>query len=102
MFGFGEGGGNTKEWGQECWSLVFDEETVDSIILIDSISMGDGSIPHTPLLGVATPQTPAIKCKGALFNFRVCNVGCEPIGRKEGKCRVKSIWYGQPSTQRLQ
>jgi hypothetical protein len=37
-----------------------DEETVKKIWMIDSISVGDGGIPHTPPLGVATPQTPAM------------------------------------------
>ncbi|MGD8456051.1 MAG: hypothetical protein PVF83_06685 [Anaerolineales bacterium] len=37
------------EWIQDCWWLACDEETVGYYSVIDSLSAGDGSIPHTPL-----------------------------------------------------
>jgi hypothetical protein len=55
--------------------------------------VGDGSIPHTPLLGRNPPQTPGIKCIVALFNSLVCNMGSEPIGRKEGL--YEEIWISE-------
>ena len=41
-------------------SLGVDMETVDNVFLTDSIFVGTGGSPHTPPLGVATPQTPAM------------------------------------------
>ncbi|MGD8457865.1 MAG: hypothetical protein PVF83_15905 [Anaerolineales bacterium] len=72
------------EWIQDCWLLVWDEETVENGFLIGCVFAGDGSIPRTPLLGVATPQTPAIKGIGAWFYFVVYSMVYEPSGRKDG------------------
>jgi len=42
------------------WDKWMDEETVYKIWLIDSISVGDGGIPHTPPLGKAASPDPTI------------------------------------------
>jgi hypothetical protein len=50
--------GITSGWavGGNVW---FDEETVSKICLIESIFLGDGSIPQTPLLGeTVSPRPP--------------------------------------------
>jgi hypothetical protein len=70
-----------------------DEETVGNILLMDSIFVGDGSIPHTPLSGRNPSRTPGIKCNEALFNSLVYNMVPEPIGRKEGLGEAICISY---------
>jgi len=65
-----------------------DEETVGIYLYSSNLSVGDGSIPHTPLSGRNPPRTPGIKCIEVLFNSLVCNKGCEPISRKEGLCEA--------------
>ena len=70
------------------------EETVYKIWVIDSISLGDGSIPQNPTAGGnCFPQTPAIKCIEALFNFLVYNTVSKPIGRKDGLCEANFISF---------
>jgi hypothetical protein len=60
------------------------EETVGNVLIFDS-SFGGGTRPHYHRWGELSPQTPAIKCIEALFNFHVYNKGSEPIGRKDGQ-----------------
>jgi hypothetical protein len=37
-----------------------DKETVGNVLLMDSISVGDGGIPHTPPLGKAASPDPTM------------------------------------------
>jgi len=47
-----------------------DEETVYKIWLIDSTSVGDGAIPHTPPPGRNPPRTPGMNCDVYLPDVR--------------------------------
>jgi len=59
-----------------------DEETVIIFLLLDSVFVGDGGIPHIPPSRRNPPRTPGIKCIEALFNSHVCNMGSKPIAAK--------------------
>jgi hypothetical protein len=60
---------------QDCWTFVFDEETVDFFI-IQIVFAGDGSIPRTPLLGGnCFPQTPSMNRGVYMLDVRRCVLG---------------------------
>ncbi|MGD8458492.1 MAG: hypothetical protein PVF83_19115 [Anaerolineales bacterium] len=47
-----------------------DEETVEIVLVRDSLFAGDGSIPRTPLLGGnCFPQTPSMNCDVCLLDI---------------------------------
>jgi hypothetical protein len=69
------------------------------LLLIESISVGDGAIPHTPLPGRNPPRIPGIKCIGALYYSLVYNMVSEPIGRKDGLCEAICISYDHSCPQ---
>jgi hypothetical protein len=75
------------EWIQDCWLLVYDEDPAEDVFFIGCIFAGDGSIPRTPLPGVATPRTPAIKGIQTMFYCLVYNEVIGPNGRKD--------WWGK-------